>query len=90
MAERIPAHPDTTPHPGEHLKDYLDSHGMSQPEFCRRAGVSENHVSRIINGEARITADMAVTIERVLGGGAAMWVNLDTAYRLRQARERRP
>ena len=87
MTDLIPAHPDTTPHPGEHLKDYLDSLGMSQSEFCRRAGVSEKHVSQIIGGKAGITADMAVTIERVLGGGAAMWVNLDAAYRLHQARE---
>lgn len=88
MAEWIAARPDTVPHPGEHLKDYLDSQGMSQSEFCRRGGTSEKHVSQIISGKAGITADMAVTIERVLGGGAAMWVNLDAAYRLRQARER--
>ena len=87
MAEVIPARPHETPHPGEHLKDYLDSQGMSQTEFCRRAGVSEKHVSQIISGKAGITADMAVTIEQVLGGGAAMWVNMDAAHRLRRARE---
>lgn len=87
MAELIHANPDTVLHPGEHLKDYLDAQGMSQSEFSRRAGVSEKHVSQIISGKAGVTADMALTIERVLGGGAAMWVNLDAAYRLRQARE---
>ena len=87
MLKLIHANPDTVLHPGEHLKDYLNAQGMSQSEFCRRAGVSEKHVSQIISGEAGITAEMALTIERVLGGGAAMWVNLDAAYRLRQARE---
>lgn len=88
MTELIPARPDTVLHPREHLKDYLDSQGMSQSEFCRRAGVSEKHVSQIVSGKAGITADMALAIERVLGGGAAMWVNLDAAYRLRRARAR--
>ena len=87
MADLIQANPDTILHPGEHLKDYLDSQGMSQSEFCRRAGVSEKHVSQIISGKAGVTAYMALCIERVLGGGAAMWVSLDATYRLNQARE---
>lgn len=74
-------------HPGAHLRDYLESQELSQSDFAERAGVSEKHVSQILSGKAGISAEMALAIERVLGGGAGMWVNIDSAYRLRKARE---
>ena len=84
-AEMAPAHQPL--HPGEHLKDYLEAQELSQSDFAARAGVTEKHVSQILSGKAGISAEMALAIERILGGGAGMWVNLDSRYRLWKVRE---
>lgn len=80
--------PENFYHPGVHLKEFIESQGMTQADFALRAGVSEKHVSQIISGKAGISEQMALLIERVVGGGAAMWVNLDSAWRLQEARKK--
>lgn len=68
-------------HPGVHLRDYLEAQGMSTSEFAAEARLPNEFVDAVLDGKAGITRDMAVEIERVLGGGAGMWLNIDHAYR---------
>ena len=82
----VPAEPQTVLHPGEHLRDFLEAQELSQAEFADRAGISEKHVSQIIGGKAGISAETALILERVIGGGAELWINLDSSYRLSKAR----
>ena len=82
MNEVLHAEFDSVLHPGEHVRDFLEAQQLSQAEFAARAGLSEKHVSQIIGGKAGITAEVALALERIVGGGAAMWLNLDSAYRL--------
>ena len=82
----FPAEPQTVPHPGQHLRDFLEAQELSQAEFADRAGISEKHVSQIIGGKAGISAETALILERVIGGGAELWINLDSSYRLHKAR----
>ena len=83
---KLKAEPAFTPHPGEHLKDFLESLDLSQAELAKRAGVSQKHINQIIAGKVGITSEIALAFEQVLGGGAEMWINLDARYRLAQAR----
>lgn len=79
--------PDYSIHPGEILGETLQARSISQSEFASRCGLSEKHVSQIINGKASITSETALTFERVLAVRASLWMNLDSNHRLHVARE---
>jgi len=66
--------------PGESLSDILKTTEMSQVELAKRTGLSEKHISQIINGEAPITPKTAIKFERVFGGSASFWNNLEKNY----------
>ena len=53
-----------TPHPGEFLREMLDELGVSQTTFHRRAGMSIQRISEIINGKRGVTPETAW----ILGG----------------------
>lgn len=72
--------------PGETVREQLEDRGMSQREFSLRMGISEKHISRLINGKVELTSDMALRLETVLGLPAAYWNNLESIYRDKLAR----
>ena len=76
-------------HPGEVLKEVLDEAGMTQVELARRCGVSQKHISEIVNGKAGIGPDFAVRLEDVTRVAATFWVRMQAGYDVRLARERR-
>jgi len=67
--------------PGSTIKEQLENRGMSQKEFASRMGMSEKHISRLINGEVQLTPDVANRLEMVLGLPAKFWNNLEAIYR---------
>lgn len=72
--------PDTVPPPGETLRETLEGLGMSQKEFAARMGLSEKHICKIMAGEAPITPETALSLEKVLGVPARFWSNLEMNY----------
>jgi addiction module HigA family antidote len=75
------------PHPGDVLREYLPA-GMQVTEAATKLGVSRVTLSRVLNGHAAISADMALRLEGALGTGASMWVGMQADYDLWQARQR--
>lgn len=67
--------------PGATIKEQLEERGMSQKEFAFRVGMSEKHISHLINGDVQLTSDMAYRLEMVLGLPARFWSNLEAIYR---------
>ena len=67
--------------PGSTIKEQLENRGMSQKEFASRMGMSEKHISHLINGEVQLTFDTANRLEMVLGLPAKFWNNLEAIYR---------
>ena len=63
--------------PGVTIKEQIESRGLSQKEFAVRLGLSEKHVSRLINGRVELTPNVALRLESVLGVPAQFWLNLD-------------
>ena len=59
--------------PGATIKEQLLDRGLSQKEFAVRMGMSEKHISKLINGEVQLTPDVAVRLEMVLGVPAKFW-----------------
>jgi antitoxin HigA-1 len=80
------------PHPGEDLQDTVMSSGeITVTEFAKRLGVSRVALSRVINGRAAVSADMALALADALGGSAESWLQMQAAYDLWQAsKKRRP
>lgn len=79
------------PHPGETLReDVLPALGLSVTEAAEQLGVARPSLSRVLNGHAAISPEMALRIEKWLGeengGRADLWLAEQTAYDLWQAR----
>ena len=75
-------------HPGEVLKDELAEIGMTANAFAHELHVPANRITAILNGTRAITADTALRIARFFGTTPEFWLNLQTAYDLKIARER--
>ena len=71
------------PHPGEVLREWLGE--MSVTEAAQRLGVSRVTLSRVLNGAAGISADMALRLQAALGTSPEMWMGLQDDYELWQA-----
>lgn len=67
--------------PGATIREQLQYRGMSQKEFAERMGLSEKHVSRLINGKVPLSPSVADCLEMVLGVPAKYWNRLEAAYR---------
>lgn len=72
--------------PGATIREQLENRGMKQKEFALRMGLSEKHISRLINGQVELTQDVALRLESVLGVPASFWNNLEAIYREKLAR----
>ncbi len=74
-------------HPGEILKDELAEIGMTANAFAQALHVPANRITAIINGSRSITADTALRISRFFGTTPEFWLNLQTAYDLKLAKQ---
>jgi addiction module HigA family antidote len=78
------------PHPGETLKeDILPDLRLTVAEAAQQLIVSRAKLSRVINGRAAISADMAIRFSQWLGGSAEIWLRAQLQYELWQA-EKKP
>ena len=67
--------------PGATIKELLDDRGMNQKEFAARMDMSENHISKLVNGDVLLTPEISMKLEMVLGVPARFWNNLEAIYR---------
>jgi addiction module HigA family antidote len=81
------------PHPGLTLRDdVLPALGLSVTEAAKQLGVTRVTLSRVLNGRAAISPEMALRIEAWLGvgrgGEARLWLAEQSAYDIWQAEQR--
>jgi len=79
------------PHPGELLRqDVLPALGLSVTQAAAQLGVTRAALSRVLNGRAGISPEMALRLEAWLGvengGRADIWVGQQATYDLWQTR----
>jgi addiction module HigA family antidote len=75
------------PHPGHSIKDAcLDPLGLSVTEAAQVLGIARHTLSRVLNGHAGISPDVAIRLEKAGWSNADHWLRLQTAYDLAQAR----
>lgn len=76
------------PHPGHSIKDAcLEPLGLSVTEGAKVLGVARHTLSRVINGQAAVSADMAIRLEKAGWSNAGSWIRMQAAYDLAQARK---
>lgn len=75
------------PHPGKVLRDYLGD--LSVTEAARHLGVTRVALSRILNGSAGISADMALRLSEALGTSPDLWAGMQSQYDLWQCSMKR-
>ena len=80
------------PHPGELLQDTVLAEGrITVTNFAKKLGVSRVALSRVVNGRAAVSADLALRLAAALGGSAESWLQMQAAYDLwHAAKKRRP
>ena len=70
------------PHPGRGLKDDIDALGLSVAEAADALGITRQQLYNVINGKSGITPEMALRLEKGLGGTAEAWLAMQAAYDL--------
>ncbi|CBK41862.1 putative Antidote of proteic killer gene system [Nitrospira defluvii] len=80
------------PHPGETLReDILPALGLTVTQAAAQLGVTRAALSRVLNGRAAISPEMALRLEGWLGvkhgGRPDVWVAQQAAYDLWRARK---
>lgn len=76
------------PHPGELLReDVLAPLGLQVTEAAQRLSMSRVALSRVLNGRAAISPDLAIRLERAGVSTARFWITLQANYDLARAME---
>jgi antitoxin HigA-1 len=78
----------TAIHPGEHLAEELKALDMSSAELARNLEVPTNRVIHILKGRRAITGDTALRLAHYFGTTPEFWLNLQSLYDLRVARQK--
>jgi addiction module HigA family antidote len=76
------------PHPGEILQDTV-LREMTVTEFAKRLSVSRVALSRVVNGRAAVSAELAIRLAAALGGSAETWMRMQVAYDLWHAQKKK-
>ena len=74
-------------HPGEHLREELETLQMSAAELSRQLGVPTSRVTGILNGQRSVTGDTALRLAHFFGTSPQFWLNLQSLYDLRLAQK---
>ena len=75
------------PHPGTVLRDYLAN--VSVTAAAMHLGVTRAMLSRILNGNAGISAEMSLSLSEALGTSPELWIGMQSQYDLWNASKNR-
>ncbi|WP_439257954.1 HigA family addiction module antitoxin [Lonepinella sp. BR2271] len=82
------------PHPAEMIKeDILPELGLTVTEAAKQLGVNRVTFSRLLNGKAGISADMAIRLHQWLGEDSPTpesWLHQQANYDLWKAEQKSP
>ena len=77
-----------TTHPGEVLKEELESRGISQKKFSEVLSVPYTQLNEILNGKRQVTTDFALMMEAALGINPELLINMQTRYNMSVAKRK--
>ena len=83
----IKLHTSFAVHPGEWLRtEIVEPHGLSVTTAAQRLGVTRQAMSNLLNGNAGLSAEMAIRFEKAFGLAAETMLRMQVAHDLAQAR----
>jgi antitoxin HigA-1 len=75
------------PHPGDVIREFLG--GISVSAAAKHLGVGRVTLSRVLNGKAAVSPEMAVRLSAALGTSSPeVWLGMQAQYDLWQLRRR--
>jgi addiction module HigA family antidote len=74
------------PHLGELIRENMDDVGRNVTETATRLGYERGTLSRLLNGMAGVSANMARALKDIGWGTAERWIRMQASYELAQAR----
>lgn len=79
-------------HPGEIVRDALcnDETGLTVSEAAEKLCVQRTTLSRLFNGHAGISPEMAMRLAMLLGTSIEMWLNIQRDYDVWRVQKMRP
>ena len=75
------------PHPGELIKETIETLNLSARALAKALDVSPSTVQRLISGKSDISPEMAIRLSIVIGSSEQVWMGMQDAYDLWQARQ---
>lgn len=75
------------PHPGRILREWLE--GRSVTEVAQHLGVSRVALSRVLNEQAGISAEMSLRLSEALGTSPDFWFRMQAQHDFWQASQKR-
>lgn len=85
----IKLHDSFAVHPGEWLRaEIVEPAGLSVTALAERLRVTRQAASNLLNGNAGLSAEMAIRFEKAFGLKAASLMRMQAAHELAQARAR--
>ena len=76
------------PHPGLGIRDEIDELGLSVADAAKGLGITRQQLYRVIKGQSGITPEMAMRLQKAIGGTAEMWLRLQMNYDLAEIQQR--
>ena len=75
------------PHPGISVRiNCLDPVGLSVTEGAKALGVSRQALSRLINGQAGVSPEMAIRLSKAFGTTPDIWIRMQASYDIARAK----
>ncbi|MCU1322429.1 MAG: putative counterpart of the neighbouring HigB-like protein [Acidobacteriaceae bacterium] len=74
-------------HPGEVLREFMGD--MTVSDLAGHLGVTRVTLSRLINGNSGVSAEMALRLSEAFRTSPELWLNMQTQYDLWQASQAR-
>ena len=76
-------------HPGEIIKyDCLEPLGLSVTDAAKVLGVTRPTISKLVNGRASLSPEMAIRLSKAFGSTPEFWLRLQLNYDLAQIKAR--
>jgi len=77
------------PHPGELIQEYMEGLGLSVTALAAHLKVTRAALSRVVNGKAAVSAEMALRLAAAFNSRPELWIELQAQYDLWQASRKR-
>lgn len=80
--------PPVAMHPGELLRNEIKERGLKQTELAEKLGISQPFLNGLLKEKKKVSIELAIKLEEVLGIEAEQWVKLQRLFDKIETRNR--